>query len=378
MKRPTRLTAAFVRAVKEPGVYGDGRGGFGLSLRVRESTYGGTTKSWVQRLYFRRERMTLGLGSYPLITLSEARKRAFLNRQKIALGEDPRGVRAPTFAEACERVIRLRAKSWKTGSPLPGEWRALFRKYAFPRFGDTPVSKVTRGDVFDAVKAIWHEKPAAAKHLLQRVGVVMQWAIAKGYRDSDPTTGVRAALPNNGGSKHHAALPHGELRDVLARLSGHPVTVACLRFIAATAVRSGEARGARWSEIEGDTWVIPARRMKTAREHRVPLSWAALAILADMRKRYGASGLVFPSARGKVLHRATVTRVLRSATATGTVHGLRTAFRSHAAEAGVDRQVAESCLAHVVKGVEGAYQRSDLLERRRNVMQAWGDYIMPL
>ena len=219
----------------------------------------------------------------------------------------------------------------------------------------------------------------------------MRWAIAEGHRADDPAgEAIQAAMPKNGNGekRHHRAVGHASVADVLANVrasTGWWGTRLAIEFCTVTATRSGEARQARWSEIdrEAGLWTVPAERMKTGKEHRVPLSRQALAVLDDARALGGGApgavdGLVFPSARAPRAVAGTVLMALLADLDTGTtLHGMRSAFRSWAAEQGVDRETAEAALAHTVKGVEGAYQRSDLFERRRALMQDWADYVMP-
>ena len=220
--------------------------------------------------------------------------------------------------------------------------------------------------------------------MLQRVGTVLKYAVAEGLAPlnvADPA--LRAALPRaNGGTRHHKALPHAEVAGALAkvRASGsRPAARLAVEFLALTACRVGEVLGARWTEIDrGEgVWTVPASRMKTAREHRVPLSGRALQILAEARKLSSGSGLVFVSGGGKPLPRQTPGMLLRRAGIGGTAHGFRSSFRDFCAESGVDRATAEASLAHIVQGVEGAYFRSDLLDARRAVAEAWAVHVGP-
>ncbi len=384
MPRPSGpLSAAFCRNVKEPGRYGDGRGSHGLYLRVYRLANGRLGRSWGQRLRIRGRVTCLGLGPYPVVSLAEAREKALENRRVAYRGGDPRRAEVPTFRELAEKVIALHAKSWKPGTYLPQAWRQTFRDYADPEIGDKPVGEITRSDVLAIVTPIWHERPAAARSVLQRIGIVLKYAVAQGLaeRNVAEAAAIRAALPKaNGGRKHHKALPHGKVAAALAKVRAsraQPATRLALEFLALTACRPGEVRGARWTEIdlEAGTWTIPAERMKAKRAHRVPLSGHALEVLAEARELSGGSELVFPSRTmgGPVCGRA-LTDVLRQVGTDATAHGLRSSFRDWCAESGVDRVLAEAALAHVVGGVEGAYQRSDLLERRREVMASWAQY----
>ena len=385
MKRPKRLSATFVKTVTRPGRYGDGHGGHGLSLLVKPRAAGGLATSWSQRLRVNGVPCNVGLGPYPIVTLAEARAKALENARDVHQGRDPRErARMPTFEQAAKAVHGLHASSWRNPATASIWWSSLVR-FVFPVVGDKPVSSVTSGDVLSVLVPIWSTKRETARRLRQRIGVVMKWAIAKGYRIDNPAgDAVSQALPKNGTTpqRHHRALPHGDVAAAVAkvRASGAwPATKLLLEFITLTAVRSGEARLARWDEIDraGRVWSVPAERMKSGRLHRVPLSSGALRVLDEARALSGGDppALVFPSTTGKALSNMTTSKLLTELGVNATTHGMRSSFRSRCAETGVDREVAEAALAHVVAGVEGAYQRSDLFERRRALMEAWSDYV---
>ena len=388
-RRNVPLSNTFLARVREPGRYGDGgRGGHGLYLKVQIFTNGRIGRAWGQRVRINGRPTNLGLGSYPAVTLAEARRRAITNRQSIEEGGDPRKARtaaATTFRAVAERVIKLHAEAWKKGSYLPTAWRASFRTYAGP-INDKQVADIRRADVLAILAPIWTAKPATAKIVLQRIGTVLKYAVAEGLAPlnvADPAL-LRAALPKmaNGGTRHHKALPHAEVGAALAkvRASGsRPAARLAVEFLALTACRVGEVLGARWTEIDLQerVWTVPSLRMKTSRDFRVPLSGRALEILSEARALSGGSGLVFVSGRGKQLPRQTPSLLLRRAGIGGTPHGFRSSFRDWAAETGVDRATAEAALAHVVQGTEGAYFRSDLLDARRAVAAAWAVHIGP-
>ena len=381
MKRPRQLSAAFVRTVRRPGRYGDGRGGYGLSLLVKPTANGRLSKSWAQRLRINGKPFNLGLGAYPIVTLAEARAKALANRRDVEKGRDPRGGGVPTFEQAAEKVIRLHAKNWK-GPASEAQWRQAFRDYAFPKLGRKRVSDINTADVLACLVPIWNEKRVTASRVRQRIGAVMKWAVAKGYREDNPAgDAIAAALPRIGGRRNHfRALPHAEVAGAIEKVrdaDGWLAKRLCLEFIVLTAARSGEVRGARWDEIdfENAMWIVPEERMKAGKEHRVPLSTRALAVLAQARDNASSPDLVFPSIRGFVQQRQTLMKLLKELGIESTVHGFRSAFRDWAAETGVERAIAEAALAHTVGGVEGAYFRSDLLERRREVMEDWARYI---
>ena len=379
--RSKPLTAAFCRNVKPTGQredrYGDGgRGSNGLYLRVWRRANGRVGKAWAQRITINGRRTNLGLGPYPICSLAEAREKAIENRRAAYQGRDPRGEGVPTVAQAAARVIALHSKGWKPGSILPKTWAQTFRDYVFPRIGSKPVNAVTTADVMAVLTPIWTSKPAAARIVRQRLGAVMKWAVAQGFREDNPAgDAITAALPKNGGHKHHKALPHSEVGDVLQRVRAsrfQPSARLAVEFLILTAARGAEVRGARWSEIDADTWTVSASRMKGKREHRVPLSSAALEVLREARDLHDGD-LVFPSrTTGGPLSNSSLGDVLRGLDVAGTVHGFRTTFRSWAAEQpDISRQVAELALAHRIRGVEGVYQRSDLFDQRRVLMERW-------
>ena len=379
-KRP--LTAAFVARVKTPGRYGDGGlGGLGLYLRVHRMKSGRVSKSWGQRIRVAGKPTNLGLGSYPVVTLREAREKALENRRAVHWGHDPRDAGVPTFEAAVEKVIAIHSPTWKNPSRMAGQWRQTLRDYAHPRIGRKRVSEVATVDVLAILKPIWSSKPATARAVHQRIGAVMKWAVAKGYRPDNPAgDAIAAALPRNGNAiRHHKALPHGEVAAALAEVrdsESHAGVRLALEFMVLTATRSNEVRGAACDEVELDVWTIPADRMKAKREHRVPLSGRALEILEEARKLHGGGEIVFRGAKGGRIHASMFSKSLRRLGIAGTPHGMRSSFRDWCSETGVAREVAEAALAHVVKNkVEAAYARSDLLDRRREVMQAWADYL---
>ena len=381
MTRPKRLSAAFVRTVKRPGRYGDGRGGYGLSLLVKPTASGRLSKTWAQRMRIGGKPFNVGLGPFPVVTLAEARAKALENRRAIEKGLDPRSSRMPTFERAAETVIGLHARNWR-GNENEKQWRQCFRDYVFPKFGHRRVGEITTADVLGCLVPIWNEKRPTAARVRRRIGAVMKWAVAKGYREDNPAgDAIAAALPRGRRHRtHFRALPHAEVGAALAAVRASDAWLGirlCLEFVALTATRSGEARRACWPEVDWDraTWTVPAERMKAGREHRVPLSTGALALLDQARTIENGSELIFPSFKGLELRSPHLAQVFRDLGVASTVHGLRSSFRDWAAETGVDRTVAEAALAHKVGGVEGAYFRSDLLERRREVMQDWWVYL---
>lgn len=385
MNRPKKLSAAFVKTVKRPGRYGDGRGGFGLSLLVKPTTNGRLSKTWSQRLRIHGHPVNIGLGAYPVVTLAEAREKALKNRRTVARGRDPRSGGIPTFAQAVETVIAIHRPSWRSGSRYEAQWRGTLRRYAVPRFGDKRVHEITTADVMGALLAddFWNRKRVTARVVRQRIGAVMKWAVAQGYRQDNPAgDAISAALPKNGVRvRHQRALPHGEVAGALERVRATealPSTKLALELLVLTACRSGEVRMARWREFDlrEAIWTIPEDRTKSGRVHRVPLSSGALEVLDQAQALGNGEGLVFPGRRARPLGDATLSLLLRRKGIQCVPHGMRSSFRDWCSETGVRREVAEAALAHVVKNkVEAAYARSDLLESRREVMERWSEYL---
>ena len=384
-KRPRRLCATFVRNVSTPGRYGDGHGGHGLSLLVRRAACGGLSKSWAQAIRPNGRTTSVGLGGYPVVTLARARERALENARTVAEGRDPRRrvQRAPTFAQACETVIAIHAQNWK-GGKNERQWRASLRDYALPKLARKRVDAINTADVMAVLLPIWSTKRQTARRVRQRIGAVMKWAVAQGHREDNPAgDAISAALPNNRvPPKHQRALPHAEVGTALARVRGSGAYVGtklAFEFLVLTASRSGEVRQARWEEIDRDgaVWTIPGERMKTAREHRVPLPPRALDVLAAAAHLFEGDGLVFPSPTGRVLNHSTMTKLLGDLGIDAVAHGFRSSFRDWAAECtDVPREVCELALAHVNSDrVEAAYRRSDLFDRRRVLMADWAAYV---
>lgn len=379
-----RLTATFVAEVATPGTYGDGgRGSHGLALRVRESKRGGVTKSWVQRLSINGRPTHIGLGPTWLVSLAEARKSALENRRKAGKGDDPRQFNyIPTFAEAVEQVIAIHSAGWKPGGGTAQAWRSQLARHAAP-LADKNVDKITSGDVLSVLEPIWLTVPEIAKKQRHRINAVMKWAIAQGFREDNPAGGaLSAALPKQKSGRHHRAIPANEVPAVIAEVRASPVwlgTKLAFEFLAFTACRSGEARLATWDEINRGrrVWTIPEERTKTEVVHRVPLSDEALRVLAEAEQIKNGSGLIFPSITGRAQNTSNISKLLLDLGAGMVPHGLRSSFRSWAAEAtDYPWEIAEMALGHTVGSkVERAYLRTDLFDKRATLMQEWADFL---
>ena len=374
------LTPAFVRNVSQAGRYCDGQG---LYLDVRPSG----SRGWIQRLTIRGRRTELGLGGFPLVSLKEAREKAFANR-KLArdggdlLAEKRRAESMPTFAEAARQVWNQLRPGWR--SPQHAQlWLKSLERYAIPRIGKMPISEVTSADVIGILAPIWHDVPPTARKLRQRIRAVMEWAVAMDLRPDNPCDRIGPVLGTQGGRvRHMRALPHREVASAIETVrasNARPVVKLAFEFLVLTAVRSGEVRGAAWAEIERDAgvWTIPALRTKGNREHRVPLCGRALQILEEARMLGRGSPLVFPGVRGKPFASTALSELLGELKIAAVPHGFRSSFRDWAAEeTDHPREVAEAALAHKVRNqIEAAYRRTDLFERRRRLMEEWAWYL---
>ena len=386
MERPKRLSAVFVQTINVHGRYGDGRGGHGLSLLVKDSTTGRLSKSWAQRLRLNGRPFDIGLGSFPLVTLAKAREKSLANARLVEDGQDPRikPVTVPSFQAAMESTIEVLRPGWKSPK-TEKQLRYLLGEYALPHIGEKVINGITPSDVLAFLAPLALEKPATAGKVKTQMSQVFKWAIAQGYRIGNAADGnINAALPRLSTRDHYKALPYGEVPGSVKtiRESGAWIgTKLAFEFLVLTATRSGEVRGATWDEIdlEAATWTIPAARMKSGREHRVPLSARAMAILAEAASLSDGTGLVFPSEKGRAMSDNTLSKLLRENGIAAVPHGFRSSFRDWCAEQNIDRQTAESALAHTLgDATEASYLRSDLLALRQLAMQAWSDFLTPV
>ena len=362
-----------------PGRHGDGRG---LFLYVKKSG----ARSWVLRYQVAGRRRDLGLGAFPDVSLAMARERALEARRLIAEGTDPiankQQAKPMTFRESALDLIESKRPGWKNAKHA-AQWVSTLEAYAFPKLGPMQVAKIETADVIAALKPIWSEKPETANRVRQRIEAVIDYASALGIRTGENPARWRGHLANllpkptkMRAVQHHPALPHSKIPKFMSALEGRSgVSARALAFTILTAARSGETRGMTWAEIDLDArvWTIPANRMKAGKEHRVPLADASLALLGEPRE---AGALVFGSETkpGKRLSDMSMTALLRRMGYTDiTVHGFRSTFRDWAGETtGFPREVIEAALAHGIKDkAEAAYARSDLFDKRRNLMEGW-------
>ena len=382
------LSAAFCRTVAQPGRYCDGNG---LYLHVEPSG----SRHWVQRLVIHGKARALGLGAFALVPLAAARERALANRRVARAGGDPRRAPRPdpgmpTFEEAVDRVLAIHGAAWKVGGRTEENWQTTLRQYAYPHLGAKGVDRVTTADVMATLLQIWTRKHATAQKVRQRIGTVMKWAIAQGYRTDNPAgDALTAALPKRSAPvRHQRALPHGEVAGAIATVRASEAWTGLkliFEFLVLTAARSSEARLATWEEIAvgARVWTVPATRTKAGRDHRVPLCSRAVEILDEARRldvdstSAAPAGLVFPSRRGKASRDATVSGLVRQLGIAAVPHGFRSSFRDWASErTDHPREVVEAALGHVVRNqTEAAYARSDLFARRRRLMEDWMRYL---
>ncbi|MEQ1717315.1 MAG: tyrosine-type recombinase/integrase [Hyphomicrobium sp.] len=375
-----RLTHLKASKIKKPGVYEDGGG---LRLVVGP----GETKRWVVRVTIQGQRRERGLGRFSVISLDEARAAAAEFRTHAKQGRDLAFERkiaeakSTTFNQAFKALYEIKSKTL-TNAKHAKQWQSTMETYVFPKIGARPVAEISAGEVLQVLSPIWFDKPETARRVLQRMEAVFKSAILRGSRTlASPCIGVVQELGTRHRTvEHHASLPWVEIPRFLADLNARkslPSTRLALEFLILTAARSGEVRGAAWTEIAlaEKEWRIPLARMKGRSPHTVPLSGRAIDILRQIREEHPASDLLFPAASGAQLSDMTFTKLIRDMNYGGraTGHGFRSSFKVWAAEvAKVRDEVSEACLAHKIpEKVRAAYLRTDFLEERRSVMQLW-------
>ena len=385
-----KLTAKAVERETKPGYYNDGNG---LYLAIR-----GASKSWIFRFRVDGKLRDMGLGGFPAISLAEARTKAADAKKLLKEGQDPIAASrrdrtdkklqitsARSFSQCAEAYIEQNKAGWSNPKHT-AQWESTLSTYVYPIIGNWAVQDVDTDAVLRCLEPIWTTKTETASRLRGRIEAVLAWASArelrpKGFNPATWRGHLDAILPKPSKVatvEHFAALPYADMGVFMEKLRGQEgIGARCLEFAILTAARSGEARGAKWSEIDLDkrVWVIPAERMKAGKEHHIPLSDAALKLLKSL-PRIVDNDLVFPAPRGKQFSDMTLTAVLRRMNTGVTAHGFRSSLRDWAGETtAFPREVVEHALAHQLKDkAEAAYQRGTLFDKRRLLMQAWSEY----
>ena len=436
LREAKKLTAALLNSSLEPGRYHDG-GNLGLFLRAEPNG----AKFWIQRISVKgkltktgtQARVEMGLGSYPLVSLADARARATVNKSMAMQGGDPLEAKrkardAMTFAKAVEHYLadnlgnHLNEKHRK-------QWRSTLDTYAAPVLGPMLLPTIEARHVLRVLQPIWADKTETASRLRGRIEAVLSWATVAGHRTGDNPArwkgNLAELLPKPSkvaDAGNHPALALSDLPRWWQELEGREGMAArALQFAVMCCARSGEVRGMTWAEVDlaeapdatsatiatqGAIWTIPASRMKASREHRVPLTPEAVALLQALPRMNGTD-LVFFAPQGGMLSDMSLSAVMRRRQASelkrlaeadkvagieppkgprgfvdarsgrpAVPHGLRSTFRDWVAEQGIDRDLAEMALAHSVGSeVERAYRRTDMVERRRALMAAWGQAV---
>ena len=393
-RKTNRLTALAVDNASEPGMYADGDG---LYLRVTEDK----TKNWVLRYMLNGQPRWMGLGPLSLFGLKEARAKALDARRLRYDGIDPIGARraqrakarldaakAITFKQCAESYINAHRAGWRNGKHA-AQWEATLATYAEPVIGSLPIQAIDTALVLRVLEPVWATKPETAGRVRGRIEAILDFAKARTWREGENPARWRGhldkLLPARGKVRkveHHAALPYAELPGFLLALREQEgVAARALEFAVLTAARTGETIGARWSEIDllDKTWTVPAARMKAGREHRVPLSARALAILEEMpAHRKADDGFVFAGGKpGLPLSNMAFLMLLRRMERGDlTAHGFRATFKTWASErTAFQNEIVEAALAHVVGSkVEQAYRRGDMFEKRRRLMHQWATF----
>lgn len=391
------LSPLAVSRLVKPGLHAVG-GVNGLAMHVTATG----ARSWILRTVVGGKRREIGLGSYPTVTLAGAREKAREKRDAIERGVDPVAERraaqsalraanasARTFRQCCDAYIKAHEKTWRNAKHGQ-QWRNTLEQYAHPIMGNLIVRDVELSHVLRVLEPIWEGKTETASRLRGRIEKVLEWAAVREYREKGLNPArwrghldhLLADRNRSARIVHHAAVPIDGMAEFMRALRAAEGTGAlALEFLVLTAARSGEVRGATWAEIDmkAKVWTVPADRMKAGREHRVPLSGAALAVLKRARAlpRIDGSDFVFPAPRGGALSDMTLTAVMRRMDVPAVPHGFRSTFRDWTAErTDYPRDVAEMALAHAIGDkVEAAYRRGDLFDKRRLMMEQWAAFI---
>ena len=390
-KIPKEMGPLEVSRLTSPGLHSVG-GVTGLMLQVTATG----ARSWILRVKVGSKRRDMGLGAYPSVTLAQAREKAREKREMIEKGIDPiemkkaaksallaAQVKEITFKQSAERFIEAKRHEWKNPKHV-AQWGSTLETYAYPVIGNLLVRDIDLSHVLKILEPIWKTKTETAARLRGRIENVLDWATVHKHREGENPARWKGhldkilSMPSRIAKvEHHDALPYSEIGSFMAELRKREgIGARALEFAILTAARSGEVRGARWEEIDLDKsiWIIPAERMKMKKEHRVPLSQAAIDLLKSVPRLDTPN--IFPSSKNGMLSDMTLSAILRRMNIEAVPHGFRSTFRDWCAEqTAYPREVAEQALAHGLKDkVEAAYQRGDLFEKRRRLMDEWATY----
>ena len=372
------LTKLKIEKLAKRGMYRDDR-----TLYMCVSPRG--SKSWIQRLVIKGRRRDLGLGPWPIVSIEEARGKAFDNRRKAYMGEPILKEtidQIPTFSELLEEVIRINRPTWKDGGKTEKHWRACLEQHA-KGIMHKQVDAITNNDVLGIVEKLWTTKHEMGQKVKRRIGAVLERAKTKGFCSDNPVDSISTRhLPNATRLRgHFRTIPYDQvgaaiqtIRDSTAFIS----TKLAFEFLILTATRSQEVRKADWSEIDMEKkhWNLPGPRTKTGESLCIPLSSRALEILEESKEYFGDTGLIFPAKRGGVMSDATISKAVKDNGIPAVPHAIsRASFKTWCEEKGIARAVSEAALGHKLQGLDAAYLRSDLLEQRKEVMQRWSDLL---
>lgn len=387
------LSSIALNKINHPGLHHVG-GVPNLALLISKSG----SRSWILRYSINGKRRDMGLGKYPEVSLSEARKIALDKRHLLRNGIDPiiqrqenldrirlESKKTIIFRDAAEQYIAIHRSGWKS-SKHEAQWRSTLKNHAYPTIGNKVVRHIDNQQILKVLEPIWSETTETASRIRHRIENILDWCKIQGYRDGDNPASwngnLKALLPSPKKIKkvrRHPALAWKKCPDFFSNLSCREgISINALQLCILTACRSNEIRGARWSEfdLENTIWIIPASRMKAGVEHRIPLSSQVMKLLRNT-PRFEGQDLLFPNSQGKPLSDMALLQAVRQVDSVVTVHGFRSTFRDWAGEATYHpKEVAEYALAHRLEDqTEAAYARGDLFDKRRFLMNDWADFV---
>lgn len=379
---PKFLTNSAISKPLDAGRYFDATKGLHLYVKPNGKKY------WVYRFTHNKRRHDLGLGGYPETPLSEARNRALEARSKLVEGVNPIVIKVESkqaatskiiFREFAESHINLNSAEWRNAKHI-SQWHNTMRDYVYPIIGDLPLELITTEHILSILTPIWKLKTETASRIRGRTERILSAAITRGLRPAPNPAVWKGHLENvlptmkrASRVKHHRAVPYNQIQEVIQQLHKRDcISALALEFLILTASRTGEIRFAKWEEIEGNVWIIPSTKMKSIREHKVPLTTRCIEILKTTKSIYGSKEYIFQR-HGRPLSNVAMSSLLKRIKPGYTVHGFRSTFRDWVAEeTDHSGEVAEMALAHQISNrVEAAYRRGNLLMRRRQLMEDW-------